>query len=80
MLAWTKQINAEGNADSRIISRWSKSHATSNFNKSKSNGYEPQLTELFVLFRFLLNVPVNHCSVMSGQSHRFHGITSTFGR
>ena len=28
MLAWTKQINAEGNADSRIIIRWSQSHAT----------------------------------------------------
>ena len=26
----------------------------------------------------MLNVPVNNCSVMLGQSHRFLGITSTF--
>ena len=32
MLAWTKQINTEGNADSRIIIKWSQSHATSNIN------------------------------------------------
>ena len=32
MLAWTKQINTEGNVDSRIIIRWSQSHATSNIN------------------------------------------------
>ena len=42
MLAWTKQINAEGNVNSRIIIRWSQSHATSYINKYKSNGYEPQ--------------------------------------
>ena len=29
---------------------------------------------------FLLNIPVNNFSVMSGRSHRFFGITSTFGR
>ena len=33
---------------------------------------------VFVSFRFLLNAPVNNFSVMSGQSHRFLGITSTF--
>ena len=36
-----------------------------------------------VLFRFvsfLLNVPENNFSVMSGRIHRFLGITSTFGR
>ena len=27
---------------------------------------------------FLLNVPVNNLSVLSGRSHRFLGITSTF--
>ena len=43
MLAWTKQINTEGNADSRIIIRWSESHATSNINTYKSKRYEPQL-------------------------------------
>ena len=31
-------------------------------------------------FSFLLNVPVNNFSVMSGRNHRFLGITSTFGR
>ena len=34
---------------------------------------------LFVLFVLRLNVPVNNFSVMSGQCHRFLGITSTFG-
>ena len=33
VLDWTKQINAEGNADSRTIIGWSQSHATSNINK-----------------------------------------------
>ena len=33
----------------------------------------------FSLFVFRLNVPVNNFSVMSGRSHRFLGITSTFG-
>ena len=42
MLAWAKQINTAGNADSRIIIRWSQSHATSNINKYKSKRYEPQ--------------------------------------
>ena len=42
MLAWTKQINIEGNADSRIIIRWSQSHAMSNINKYKSKQYEPR--------------------------------------
>ena len=32
----------------------------------------------FVLFRFLLNVQVNNCSVMSGRSHCFLGTTSGF--
>ena len=31
------------------------------------------------LVDFILNVPVNNFSVMLGQSHRFLGITSTFG-
>ena len=31
------------------------------------------------LFVLRFNVPVNNFSVMSGQSHRFLGITSTFG-
>ena len=30
------------------------------------------------LFMLMLNVPVNNFSVMSGRSHRFLGITSTF--
>ena len=34
---------------------------------------------VFVSFRFLLTVPVNNVSVMSGRSHRFFGTTSTFG-
>ena len=34
---------------------------------------------LFCLFGLSFNVPVNHFSVMSGRSHRFLGITSTFG-
>ena len=38
------------------------------------DGYETFLS-LFVL---RLNVPVNNFSVMSGWSHRFLGITSTF--
>ena len=42
MLAWTKQINTEGNADSQIIIRWPQSHATSNIDKYKSKRYEPQ--------------------------------------
>ena len=29
---------------------------------------------------FLLNVPVNNFSAMSGRSYRFMGITSTFGK
>ena len=33
---------------------------------------------LFCLFVLMLNVPVNNAPVMSGQSHRFLGITSTF--
>ena len=35
----------------------------------------------FILFLFGLRlyVPVNNFSIMSGQSHRFLGITSTFG-
>ena len=37
MLAWTKQINTEGNADSRIIIRWSQSHATSNIKNINLN-------------------------------------------
>ena len=41
MLALAKQINAEDNADSRIIISWSQSHATSNIDKYNSNGYEP---------------------------------------
>ena len=37
-------------------------------------------TKLFRFFvSFLLNVTVNNFSVMSGRSHRFLGITSTFG-
>ena len=32
----------------------------------------------FCLFGLRLYVPVNNCSVMSGRSHRFLGITSTF--
>ena len=35
-------IKYRGNADSRIIIRWSQSHATSNINKYKSKQYEPQ--------------------------------------
>ena len=38
-------------------------------------------TKFFFLFRFLLfllNVPVNNFSDMSGRSNRFLGITSTF--
>ena len=42
MLAWMKQINTEGNAESRIINRWSQSHVSSNINKYKSKRYEPQ--------------------------------------
>ena len=42
MLAGTKRINTEDNADSRIIIRWSQSHATNNINKYKSKRYEPQ--------------------------------------
>ena len=42
VLAWTKQMNADDNADNRIITRWSQSHATSNINKHKSNRYESQ--------------------------------------
>ena len=34
---------------------------------------------VFVSFVFLLTVPVNIFSVMSGRSQRFLGITSTFG-
>ena len=30
------------------------------------------------LFVLMLNAPVNNVSVMSGQSHRFLGITTTF--
>ena len=37
-----------------------------------------ETTKMFV--SFLLNVPVNNFSVMSGRSRRFLGITSTFGR
>ena len=33
----------------------------------------------FVSFRFFLIVPVNNISFMLGRSHRFLGITSTFG-
>ena len=33
---------------------------------------------VFCLFWFRLYVPVNNFSVMSGRSHRFLGITSTF--
>ena len=32
-----------------------------------------------ILFVLRLHVPVNNFSVMSGQSHRFLGITCTFG-
>ena len=40
---------------------------------------------MFLIFRFcfvlfLLDVPVNNFSVMSGWSHRFLGITSTLGK
>ena len=31
-----------------------------------------------IFIAFLLKVPVNNYSVMSGRSHRFLGITSTF--
>ena len=31
------------------------------------------------LIKLILNVPVNNFSVMLGRSHRFLGITSTFG-
>ena len=34
---------------------------------------------LLFLFGLMLNVPVNNISVMLGRSHRFLGITSTFG-
>ena len=34
--------------------------------------------KIFCLFGLRLYVPVNNFSVMSGQSHRFMGITSTF--
>ena len=39
------------------------------------------LVVVFLLFSFglMLKVPVNNCSVMLGRSHRFMGITSTFG-
>ena len=32
-----------------------------------------------VWFGLMLNIPVNNFSVMLGRSHRFLGITSTFG-
>ena len=35
-------------------------------------------TGSFCLLKLILNVPVNNFSVMSGRSHRFLGITSTF--
>ena len=37
-----------------------------------------QSEDLFCLFGLRLYVPVNNFSVMSGWSHRFLGITSTF--
>ena len=42
---------------------------------------DPDQAQLFVLFVFVLrlNNPVNNFSAMSGRSHRFLGITSTFG-
>ena len=51
-------------------------------NKSRTTG---KLDTPFALGKvcfvlFLLNVPVNNFSVMSGRSNCFLGITSTFGR
>ena len=37
------------------------------------------LHKLLCLFVLRFNVPVNNFSVMSGRSHYFMGITSTFG-
>ena len=36
-------------------------------------------TRMYEFYSFMLNVPVNNFSVMLGGSHRFLGITSTFG-
>ena len=50
-----------------------------------SDGLEVPFSIVMLIFiqdycfvSFLLNVPVNNLSVMSGRSHRFLGITSTF--
>ena len=40
--------------------------------------YLTDIPRTFSLRTFLLNVPVNACSVMSGRSLRFLGITSYF--
>ena len=40
--------------------------------------YVPLRALFLVLFVLMLNIPVNNFSVMSGRSHRFLGITSTF--
>ena len=37
------------------------------------------IDKIFCLFELRLYVPVKNISVMSGRSHRFLGITSTFG-
>ena len=38
----------------------------------------PVIEVILFLFGLRLYVPVNNLSVMSGRSHRFFGITSTF--
>ena len=54
-------------------------NSTSRYLDDLLNIYNPYFEGVF-WFGLRLYVPVNNFSVMSGRSHRFLGITSTFGR
>ena len=49
--------------------------------KTKNGNETENMSMLYshTFFVLMLNVPVNGFAVMSGQCHRFLGITSTFG-
>ena len=61
MLAWTKQINTEGNEESRIIIRWSQ--FTISKSKSSRLSYILEETKLFEIERCKPKRGIGICSI-----------------
>ena len=63
----------------KIHDRYDMTSSVNRGHKALMKQTEETMKQILFLVCLKLNVPVNNFSVMFGRSHRFLGITSTFG-